>query len=174
VNFIVGTGSKATFTVGEQIGRMPLPNDAVVSTSALTGEIHLDGRPSTIRLDLWKLSSDQPSRDRYIKNTMFPNSQIATFTAGEQTVVPDETPLGGAVTKGPVAGTLELRGQEFPITFEMKGGRDDGDVIYLLGKTNFTWQELDLQPPSSTGIVQINDDVAVEILLAARPKPSGS
>jgi hypothetical protein len=153
---------------------MPLPNDAVVSTSALTGEIHLDGRPSTIRLDLWKLSSDQPSRDRYIKNTMFPNSQIATFTAGEQTVVPDETPLGGAVTKGPVAGTLELRGQEFPITFEMKGGRDDGDVIYLLGKTNFTWQELDLQPPSSTGIVQINDDVAVEILLAARPKPSGS
>jgi hypothetical protein len=174
VNFMVGTGSKATFTVGEQIARMPLPNDAVVSTSALTGEIHLDGRTSTIRLDLWQLSSDQPTRDRYIRNTMFPNAQFVTFAVGEQTAISDGTPLGAAVTKGPLSGTLELRGREFPITFEMKEGRDDGDVIYLLGKTRFTWQELDLEPPSSTGIVQINDDVAVEILLAARPKPSGS
>jgi hypothetical protein len=171
---MVGTGSKATFTVGEQIARMPLPNDAVVSTSALTGEIHLDGRTSTIRLDLWQLSSDQPTRDRYIRNTMFPNAQFVTFAVGEQTAISDGTPLGAAVTKGPLSGTLELRGREFPITFEMKEGRDDGDVIYLLGKTRFTWQELDLEPPSSTGIVQINDDVAVEILLAARPKPSGS
>ena len=174
VNFIVGTGSKATFTVGEQIARMPLPSDAVVSTSALSGEIHLDGRPSTIRLDLWKLSSDQPRRDRYIKNTMFANSQIATFTVGGQAPVPDGTPLGEAVTGGRVRGTLELKDKEFPITFEMNEARDDGDAVYLLGNTNFTWHELDLQPPSSTGILQINNDVAVQILLLARPKPSGS
>jgi hypothetical protein len=174
ITFVVGQGSKATFKVGEQIARMPLPNEAVVATAALSGEVHLDGRASTVRLELWRLSSDQPTRDRYIKSTMFPNDQFATFLVPEQEAVPEGTRLGDAVGKGPVGGTLGLKGKNFPIDFELVEGRDDGDIIYLLGRTTFTWQQLGLEPPSSTGIVQINDDVAVEILLAARPKPSGS
>ena len=63
VTFMVTDESEATFTVGEQLTRLPLPNDAVLKTNALTGEVFLDGRPSSISIDIHRLSSDQRLRD---------------------------------------------------------------------------------------------------------------
>ena len=49
VTYVVGEGSEATFTVEEKLSSLPLPNDAVVRTTALSGEVHFDGRPSSYR-----------------------------------------------------------------------------------------------------------------------------
>ena len=49
----------------EQLVRLPLPNDAVMRTTALSGEVQLDGRPSVIEIDLQQLSSDQEFRVRW-------------------------------------------------------------------------------------------------------------
>ena len=59
ITFVVSEGSEPTFTVEEQLVRLPLPNDAVMRTTALSGEVQLDGRPSVIEIDLQQLSSDQ-------------------------------------------------------------------------------------------------------------------
>ena len=75
----VGVGSEATFTVEEKLASLPLPNDAVVRTTALSGEVHFDGRASVIEIDLHKMESDQPRRDRYIRERMFPNDPVAIF-----------------------------------------------------------------------------------------------
>ena len=80
ITFIVGEGSEATFTVEEKLARLPLPSDAVIRTTALSGEVHLDGRPSVIKIELHKLESDQARRDRYIRSRMFPSHSHATFT----------------------------------------------------------------------------------------------
>src|SRR5258708_6942489 len=68
VKFVVGDGSKATFIVGETLAHMPLPNDAVITDSSVSGQVHLDGSPSVIKLDMRRLRSDQPTRDRYIQD----------------------------------------------------------------------------------------------------------
>ena len=166
VTFVVGMGSEATFTVNEKLASLPLPNDAVMRTEALAGEVHFDGRPSVITIDLHQLSSDQERRDRFVRERMFPNDPIATFTLPDAGPLPDEFTSGETAT-GQITGELEVRGFKAPVTFEIEA-RDDGDVVYILGRTTFTWDQLDIPPPNLP-FVQVKDEVHVEILIAARP-----
>ena len=167
ITFLVGDGSEATFTVREQISRLPLPSDAVVRTSAISGQIHLDGRPSVIHIDLHQLSSDQRLRDRYIRQRMFPNDPTASFAVVDFGQLPEGFTEGETVT-GPVTGLLTLRGITVPLSFEVEA-RDDGDVLLVLGRTSFTWSDFGMRPPNIAGRIQVQDEVKVEILLAARP-----
>ena len=166
VTFVVGMGSEATFTVNEKLASLPLPNDAVMRTEALAGEVHFDGRPSVITIDLHQLSSDQARRDRFVRERMFPNDPIATFTLPDAGPLPGEFTSGEAAT-GQITGELDIKGFQAPITFEIEA-RDDGDVIYILGRTIFTWAQLEIPPPNLS-FVQVQDEVHVEILIAARP-----
>jgi len=166
VNFAIGSGSKATFTVREQLARMPLPNDAVVSTSALSGEMHLDGRPSTVQLDLQRLSSDQPNRDKYIRNTLFAGEKSATFS------VDQPKPLAEGETVGPLEGTvmgmLTIKGGSYPLSIDWQA-RDDGDAFSIKGHTTFTWKDVGLDPPSSAALVSAEDLINCDVLLIGRP-----
>ena len=166
VTFLVGMGSEATFTVREKLANLPLPNDAVMRTTALSGEVHFDGRPSVITIDLHQLGSDQERRDRYVRERMFPNDPIATFTLPAAGPLPQEFTDGETAT-GQVTGQLDIRGFQAPVTFEIEA-RDDGDVLYILGRSTFTWEDLGLTAPNLS-FVQVEDEVHVEILIAARP-----
>jgi hypothetical protein len=168
VTFEVGEGSEATFTVREKLSRLPLPNDAVVRTTAVTGELHLDGRPSVFEIDLHKLGSDQARRDQYIRQTMFPSDPVAVFTVDDVGALPSGFTDGDTVT-ATVPGTLTLRGSDFPISFEVEA-RDDGEVIFIVGRTSFVWADLEIPPPNIGQFVQVEDEVKVEILLAAKPR----
>ena len=167
ITFLVGEGSEATFTVREKLSILPLPNDAVVRTSAVSGEIHLDGRPSVIQIDLHQLSSDQPRRDRYVRQRMFPNDPIASFAVADLGQLPEGFTEGETVT-GPVTGVLTLRRITVPLSFAVEG-RDDGDILFILGLTSFTWSDFEMRAPSIAGRIQVTDEVTVEVLLAARP-----
>ena len=166
VTFLVGDGSEATFTVREKLANLPLPNDAVMRTTALSGEVHFDGRPSVITIDLHKLGSDQERRDRYVRERMFPNDPVATFTLPDAGSLPKEF-TDGETAIGQVTGQLDIRGFQAPVAFEIEA-RDDGDVVYILGRTTFTWEDLGLAAPNLS-FVQVEDEVHVEILIAARP-----
>ena len=158
ITFVVGDGSEATFTVNEKLARLTLPNDAVVRTSALSGEVHLDGRPSVIEIDLHQLESDQSRRDGYIRGRMFPDDARPLpprFTEGEEVTVQ-------------VTGQLDIAGIQAPVVFDVEA-RDDGDVIYMLGRTSFVWDDFQILPPNIAGFVQVKDEVSVEVLLAVRP-----
>ena len=167
VTFVVGEGSEATFTVEEKLARLPLPNDAVVRTGAVTGEVHLDGRPSVIRIDLHQLESDQPRRDRYIRQRMFPNDPVATFTVDDVLPLPPGF-TDGETVNAQVTGTLDIRGVQAPVAFEVEA-RDDGDVVFLLGRTSFVWADFQMTAPTIGGFVQVTEEVSVEVLLAVRP-----
>ena len=167
VTFVVGEGSEATFSVGEQLVRLPLPSDAVMRTTSLSGDVHLDGRPSIIKIDLHRLSSDQNFRDRFIRNRMFGGHRFATFSLGDA----GELPGGftrGAVETFSVTGQLEIRGIELPLSLEIEA-RDDGDAINILGRTTFTWDEFQIPIPLARPVVSIEDEVRVEVLLVVRP-----
>ncbi len=167
VSFMVSAGSEATFTVEEQLASLPLPNDAVLRTSALSGEVHLDGRPSVIRIDLQELSSDQTFRDRYVRSRMFGEYPVAVFTVPDIGSIPDGLALGEEVTTS-VDGSLEIHGSTFPLSFEIQA-RDDGDELFILGRATFTWDQLEIPRPTAQSVVSIEDEVRVEILLAVVP-----
>ena len=154
-------------TVGEQLTRLPLPNDAVLRTNALTGEVFLDGRPSSISIDIHQLSSDQRLRDNWIRTRMFPQDRIATFILNDATPLPDGFTDGDAVTFT-VSGLLEIRGLSIPLVFEMEA-RDDGDVLFILGKTTFEWSDIGMEAPNNRVTISVDDEVRVEVLLRARP-----
>ncbi len=167
VTYVVGEGSEATFTVEEKLARLPLPNDAVVRTMALSGEVHLDGQPSVINIDLHQLASDQERRDRYIREKMFPNNPILTFTVKDLGQLPEPVPVGEVITRQ-VSGEVSIRGVTKPLTFDVEA-RLDPDTLFILGRTTFTWDDLEIPPPNIAGRIQVQDEVEVQVLLAAKP-----
>lgn len=170
VTYVVSDGTEATFTVEEQLVRLPLPNDAVMRTTELSGEVHLDGRPSVVNIELQTLESDQAFRDRYVRTRMFGEHPTGTFTVPDIGPVPEGLVAGEEVMTS-VSGSLEMRGETFPIEFEIEA-RDDGEVLYVLGRTTFTWDQLNIPRPTAPSVASVEDDVRVEILLALTPGDS--
>lgn len=70
---------------------------------------------------------------------------------------------------GQVTGTLTIRGVEVPLVFDLEV-RDDGDVLNILGKTTFTWEQLQIPVPTARSVLWVEDEVKVQILVLARPK----
>ena len=167
ITFAVGDGSEATFTVREELTSVPLPFDAVIRTTALTGEVHMDGRDSVIEIDLQQLRSDNTFRDRYIHSRMFGEHPTGVVTVRGVSDLPDGF-AGGETVTGEVEGELQIRGVTVPLTFEVEA-RDDGDVVFVLGRTTFTWDELQIPKPTARSVVSLDDEVRVEVLLSVTP-----
>jgi polyisoprenoid-binding protein YceI len=165
--YVVVEGSEITFTVGEVLSRLPTPIEAVLRTSELSGQINLDGQPSTVEVNLHSLNSDQQYRDRYVQLQMFPQHPVASFTLDSVNELPGEFDSGDTFQRS-VSGTLNVKGADFPISFDLEV-RNDGDLLNVLGRTVFTWQQLDVPVPTARSVVSIDDEVHVEILLVAKP-----
>ena len=165
VTFVVGEGSEATFTVNEKLQRLPLPNDAVMRTEALVGSVYLDGWPTVIEIDLHELTSDQSRRDGYVRNRMFQSEPVARFVVDALPVLPDDY-APGEVFEADVTGLLTIDGVERSVTFEIEA-RLNGDVLFVVGRLQFTWDDFEIRPPN-VSIVQVQDDVAAEVLIVAR------
>ena len=167
ITFVVTEDSGATFRVREQLALIPLPHHAEMHTTALSGDIHLDGRPSSVVINLHQLKSDQRFRDRYVRNAMFPDDPKAIFTLLDVGALPQGFPEGNEV-KAQIAGTLNIRGAEFPLGFDVTV-QDKGDVITILGRTRFSWNDLGISPPTAGLVLTLGDEVEVRIALTAKP-----
>ena len=71
-----------------RLALLPASHPVEMRTTALEGEIHLDGRPSVVNIDLHQLRSDQRLRDRYVRGSMFPDHPTAVFTLQELGILP--------------------------------------------------------------------------------------
>ena len=163
--YVVGEGSEITFTVEEELRNVPLPFDVVIRTTELSGEINVDGQPSSISVDLHTLVSDQQFRDGYIRRRMFPDHPVATFTVESIGELPPEFSEGKQFERQ-AAGTLNVNGQDVPMTFALEV-RNDGDVLNVLGRTSFTWEQVDIPVPTARSVVRVADEVFVQVLVIA-------
>ena len=170
VRFVVGTGSEATFSVDEELARVTVPNyEAVMRTDELSGEVRLDGGDSLIEVGLHGMTSDEPFRDRYVRSRMFPNQPAAAVAFGDLTPLPDGFADGDTAT-AEVEGKLRINGMEVPLTFAVEA-RDDGDIVYVVGRSSFTWDDIGEPVPTARSVVSVGDEVRVEVLLALTPTP---
>lgn len=170
VRFVVGAGSKATFSVDEELARVTVPNyQAVLETDELSGEVRLDGGGSLVTVGLHRMTSDNEFRDRYVQRRMFPNQPTAEVAFGDLTPLPNGFTNGDAVTAS-VEGTLRINGLDVPLTFEVEA-RDDGDLVYVVGRSSFTWDDIQEPVPTARSVVSVDDTVRVEVLLSLTPTP---
>ena len=163
--YVVGEGSEITFTVEEELRNVPLPFDVVIRTTELSGEINVDGQPSSISVDLHTLVSDQQFRDSYIRSRMFPDHPVAIFTVESVAELPPEFSKGEEFERQ-AAGTLNVNGRDVPMTFELEV-RNDGNVLNVLGRTSFTWEQVDIPVPTARSVVRVADEVFVQVLVIA-------
>ena len=171
---VVPGESVGTYTVREKLSRLPLPNDAVGRTTAFSGEIHLDGRPSRLTVDLRTLTSDQPQRDNYIRRRgglLSESYPFAEFTVTELGGLPEQL-LSGQTVRKDVTGVMKIREVERPFSFSVEGTMQE-DTLQVLGTADFTWADFQIPPPNIARIVQVEDNVHIEVLLVAKREPEG-
>ena len=167
--FVVSEGSEATFSVGEVLANVSIPNyEAVMRTTNLTGEVRLDGGASVVTVNLHSMESDEPFRDRYVQSRMFPGQPTASVTFGDLTPLPGGFTNGDEVTTE-VIGTLNINDMDVPLTFAITA-RDDGDEVFVLGRSTFTWDQIGEPVPTARSVVSVEDEVRVEVLLALTPQ----
>ena len=114
------------------------------------------------------MQSDEEFRDRYVQNRMFPGQPTASVSFSDLTPLPDGFTNGEDVTTE-VTGTLNINGMDVPLTFAIEA-RDDGSIVYVVGRSTFTWDQIGEPVPSARVVVSVEDEVRVEVLLALTPQ----
>ena len=165
--FVVNDSSEATFTVNEKLSRLPLPNDAVLRTNAITGEIDLSAESASLVIDLHALESDDSRRDRYVRDRLFPTQSTATISITSFPDIPETFATGEAFTST-VIGLVNVNGIDADVEFTLES-RLDPDRLLVLVKSDFTWADFEMSAPTSNFFV-VKDEVHVEVLVSAVPK----
>ena len=165
--FEVSEGSEATFTVNEKLSRLPLPNDAVMRTGDITGDIDLSAETAELVINLHALESDDTRRDRYIRDRLFPTQSTATISVADFPDIPEIFASGEAFTST-VIGKVNVNGTDADVEFTIES-RLDPDRLLVLVKGDFTWDDFDMTAPTSNFFV-VKDEVHVEVLISAIPK----
>ena len=162
--YSVGEGSEATFTVNEKLSRLPLPNDAVLRTEEISGEIDLSKGSASLVINLHALKSDQSRRDGYVRDRMFPRQPDATISITEFPEIPASFTDGETLTSS-VTATVNVNGTDAEIEFSIEAWLDP-DRLLVLVKGDFVWADFGMTAPVSRLFV-VTDDVHVEVLVSA-------
>ena len=173
ITFEVTQGSKAIFRVREQLAGRQLPNDAVGTTSDVTGQLALrpDGAvvqdASKITVNLRTLATDNRQRDGFIKdNTLqvnrFPNAE---FVPTKAEGIPSPLPASGEATFK-LTGLMTVKGVQKEVTWDVTAKRNAGQ---LEGKatTAVKFGDFGMTPPRVASVLSITDEIRLELELVA-------
>jgi polyisoprenoid-binding protein YceI len=155
------------YRVREQFVSLPAPSDAVGRTSAVTGQLVVDGLQVTavdVKADLTQLASDKSMRDERmhtmgLETDSFPTAE---FTLTEPIVFASR-PAEGTVAKQDAKGSLSLHGVTKNVTISLQA-RWTGDQIEVAGSLPIVFTDYEITPPS-IGPVTVEDHGTMELHL---------
>jgi polyisoprenoid-binding protein YceI len=161
-------GNTARFIVREQLLSAELPNDAVGTTSAVSGGIliHADGTVDTatsqftVLLD--SLTTDKKNRDKYIKEKTLETAQYPTARLVVRQVrgLPTPLPASGTMTLT-IVGDLTIHGVTRPTTWQATATERNG-VFTGTAMTHVNFEEFGMERPRLMLVVSIVDDIRLE------------
>lgn len=169
---IVPEKSRASYQAREKFVNRELPNDAMGTTSAISGELILGAKglqPSTVSVDLRTLKSDEARRDNYIQGRTLQTSQypMAEFTIAST----DPASLSfsaGQETRFKLTGTMKIHGVEKPITWDATGTLQ-GNALVLKATTSFKLTDFQITPPDLVNMLKVEDGIKLSVELTAQP-----
>lgn len=165
--------SKATFRVREQLAGRELPNDAVGTTTNVTGQLSLraDGAvvpdASKITVDLRSLATDNAQRDNFIKQNTLQTSRFPTaeFVPTLAEGLPSPLPAAGEHTFK-LTGLMTLRGVQKEITWDVTARRT-ADRLEGKATTAVKFGDFGMTPPRVATVLSITDEIRLELELVA-------
>jgi polyisoprenoid-binding protein YceI len=165
--------STATFRVREQLANVSLPNDAVGTTGAVTGQISL--RPegtvvseaSKISVDLRELATDRSMRDNFIKQNTLQTSQFpfAEFVPTRVEGLPSPLPASGEHDFR-LVGLMTVHGVQKEVTWDVTAARD-GAQLEGQAATTVTFGDFGMTQPRVPLVLSIVDEIRLELDLVA-------
>ena len=165
--------SQATFRVREQLAGVELPNDAVGTTGAVSGQIALNedgtlaGQTSKITVDLSHLATDSSRRDTFIKQDTLNTSQypLAEFVPTSATGLPSPLPAGGAYDFT-LSGPMTVHGVKKDVTWNVSAVRADPGLTGT-ASTSVTFGDFGMTPPQVPVVLSVTDQIRLEVSLVA-------
>lgn len=180
---VAPTGNSARYLVREQLLNRDLPNDAVGTTTGVSGGITLDAQgrivPSASRftVDMASLKSDSDRRDNYVRRRVLETEAHPTVTLVPTAVrgLPSPLPAPGAAS-GPHAfelvGDLTVRGVTRPTTWRVTASRRDGRVTGTAA-TAFTFADFGIAQPKVPIVLSVADTIRLEYEFTLVPEEAG-
>ncbi len=170
---LVPSQSSATFRVREQLAGQELPNDAVGTTNAVSGQIILrpDGslvaEESKIIVDMRQLQTDNSRRDGFIKSNTLATDQFPTaeFVPAQATGMPSPLPASGEYTFK-LTGPMTIRGVQKAVTWDVTARRE-GANLSATATTSLKFGDFNLVQPRVPLVLSITDDIRLEVNLVA-------
>ena len=163
--FEIVAGSQGLFKVDETLRGV----DVVVAleTEEITGSIDIEAGTVTVELNLHSLVSDQPRRDRYVRERLFPSQPIATVEFADLGDIPDSFFETGEELAVTLPATVNVNGVDAELEFEVTARLDSDEDLVVLGITEFVWADFGMTAPVSS-IFAVEDEVRAELLLYAK------
>ncbi len=164
-------GSSASYRVTEQLAGVDFPNDAVGTTTKVSGSLAIlpDGSiapGSKLVIDLTSMASDQNMRDGYIRNRTletgkFPDAVfVPTEVKGVPKMVPSTGQLGVSLT-----GNLTIHGVTKPVTFRGIATIDPrSSTVAGRALTTITFSDFGLTKPTLARLMSVEDKITIELV----------
>lgn len=169
---VVSERSQARYRVREQLAGVSLPNDAVGSTSAITGTIvgKMDGSivstESRFVVDLRTLKSDRAQRDNFLRMNTLQTDQYpyATFVPVSASGLPTTLPSSGQVSFK-LIGALTIRDVTQEVVWEATC-EVQGNEATCHARTNFPFAYFNLTQPRVPVVLSVEDNIILEVDVA--------
>jgi polyisoprenoid-binding protein YceI len=170
---ILSDRSEAAYFADEKLARLSVPSTAKGTTKEISGQFHLteagldSAKESKFTVVLTNLKSNETMRDRRVHEALqtsrFPN---ATFIAKSLTG-PLASLNATTDTDLKLVGTLEIKGVQKEVTWDVKAKRD-GNVVTALATVNFRYEEFGIPVLNIGGFVSVEEDVTLQVQITAR------
>lgn len=168
----VTEGSKASYRVREQLAGINFPNDAVGTTTNVTGTIvvradgSIDSAQSKISVDLRTLKSDQDMRDGYISGERGLNTKqfpTAEFVPKRAEGMPWPLPAGRQAQGGfRLIGDMTVYGNTSEVAWNVVATFSP-KVMAGRAETEFPFAQFKIPKPSLARIVSVDDNIRLEL-----------
>ena len=165
---VASTGNEARYRVRERLMGANLPNDAIGTTTQVSGAIlvYADGRivkdSSKIVVNITTLKSDKDRRDGYVQRRTMETDKYPTVEFVPTSVRGFKGPLP---TSGPVSfellGDLTVHGSTHPAVWQVTAHADGQDVAGS-ATTAFTFKDINLDQPKVPVVLSVADTIKLE------------
>lgn len=180
VRLEVAPESKAAYRVREQLAGISFPNDAVGTTSDVTGVLVLgpdgaiDSAASRLTVDLRTLKSDQDQRDNYMRGPRGLNTAehpMAIFVPKRAVGLPWPFPSGGPSQAGfQLIGDLTVYGNTTEVTWNTVATFNAQQVAGR-AETSFTFASIKMPKPQLARLLSVDDTIRLELEFRLRRLP---
>ncbi|HEY8165637.1 MAG TPA: YceI family protein [Gemmatimonadaceae bacterium] len=165
---VAPSGNEVRYRIREQLVKLPLPNDAIGKTAAVSGGITLDkdGKivpaESKFVVDVSTLTSDREMRDNYVRRRILETDQYSTveFTPTAIIGLPKTLPTSGTHTFD-VAGNLTVHGVTKPVTWKVTA-KAAGSSVTGSASTAFNFADFNLSQPRVPVLISVQDTIKLE------------